>query len=142
MKRISYNALRNMRIRSIVVLGLSMIITVLVVGIAVTREITSFHLIMFGLLYLLVALPLMFMPFGNTLEKLEDGKFTSYFLVGPVQFMKGNYHGPVTFIVEPDQAEQHCLSMMYSNGEKLVIERYPTREGAEKRLEDFGKLLS
>jgi hypothetical protein len=142
MKKISYNKLRNIRIKSIVVLGLSMMLTVfLVAALVLSKEVNSATLILFGFLYVAIAVPIMLMPFGNTLERLTNGNLESYFLVGSFQFVTSRYQNPVTFIIEPDDNGDQCIIMQHSGGEKFVVERYPDRAGAESRITEFQSLL-
>ena len=138
MKRIPYLKPRNGRIRYLIVLGLSMILTVFVVGVlVVSEEITALELSVYGFLYVVICVPIMILPFGNILESHGKEHLVSYFQVGPFRFDKVTHEKARPVHIEQDEKKRYCLTIDYAGNKKMVIERYPTREMAEDRLGDF-----
>ena len=138
MKKLAFLRRRNRRIRNVVVLGSSMILTVFLISILVlSDEITALELAFFGVLYVLLIVPIMLNPFGNILEKHGNGKLVTYYQVGPFHFDRSTHERAGTAYVEEDQKKNFWVTIDLPQGKKLGLEKYPTRQMAEDRLEDF-----
>jgi hypothetical protein len=137
MKKIAYRKRRNTRIRNTIVIGLSMILTVFVVAtLVISDEITVVELMFFGVLYVIICVPIMIMPFGNMLEWRKDGKLVTYYQVGPFLFDRYTHEKPAAPRIEQNEKD-YLIAIDFDGDKKLVVEKYPTREMAQDRLKDF-----
>jgi hypothetical protein len=138
MKNVAYRKRRNSRIRNTIVIGLSMILTVFVVAtLVISEEITAIELLFFGIIYVIVCVPIMIMPFGNMLEWRKNGELVTYYQIGPFLFDRYQHKGPGAPRIEQDEKEDYRIAIDFDGGKKLIVEKYPTREMAQERLKDF-----
>jgi hypothetical protein len=141
MKKLAFRRRRNSRIRNLIVMGSSMILTVFIVSVLVlSEEITAIELSLYGMMYVLICVPIMLMPFGNMLESRDNGQIVSYYQIGPLKFDQYAHDSPTGFQIEKDEEENYSITMEFFKGRKFVIEKYPTRLMAEERLDDFKQL--
>jgi len=141
MKRMSFNRLRNARIKNIA-LGLLCILPILFLWPRILNNHSEPNKInfitIFGIPYLVMGL-LLLLPFQQVIESTNDVEFRTYLQIGWLKVNVKTYskQSVKQILLEQDKNKFFCLTVKIANQEDWVIEKHPTCNIAEERLDEL-----
>jgi hypothetical protein len=144
-QRMYYNQLRDARIRNIVLCLVLLALTaaffsVLVASLQSGSNITILQETVFGVLAVGSLVLFMKTPFGHALDKPGPGYVRTYFHIGPWKFNIRTL--PAEHLrLEQDNDRHYCVTFESANGQKFVIQRWPTLDKANEMLAIFDQWL-
>jgi hypothetical protein len=144
MRQLYYNRLTNNRIKSIA-LGSIMILAfglfILVINTVDKESLSIYHGLGFGLLLMLLTYILGLIPFGQVIESMDNKTFTTYYKLGRLKFNEQTWGMTDRISLEQDQEKYYCLTIRTARGQILQVEKYPTLNEADERINEFKKLF-
>jgi hypothetical protein len=146
MRQVSYNRLKNARIKQIslgTILILTICLTLSIVSIrtADSKPTSTFYTLLFsfGIPGLVILIGLI--PFGQVIETLDNKKFATFYKLGRLKFKYQTWDKADPVTLEQDQRKFYCLTIKTADGQTLLMEKYPTLDQADERLKEFKKLF-
>lgn len=103
----------------------------------------------FGLEYIVMIAPVVVLflvaqviPFEQVVIRINTLQFQTCYNLGGLKFRvrEFNYGGEVR--LEQDKDRYYCLFIKLADGQKLLIERIPTRDVADRRLEELKGVMN
>ena len=100
----------------------------------------------FGLLTCAVCIGLVFLssliPFGQVVEKISNTNFVTFYQLGRLRFNLKTFENPTSVTITQDQNRYYCLTIKLPDGQNFVVEKYPTLDNAELRIEELKRVFS
>lgn len=147
MREFHYNLLQTARIKSIF-LALVAVISIASMMFEFVRHAEIAQDLSAGVIYFVIIAPVVVLslvihvvPFEQVIERIDRLHFQSYYNIGGIKFRVHvfNYGGEVA--IEQDKDRYYCLLIKLADGQKLPIERIPTRNAADRRLEELREVF-
>jgi hypothetical protein len=85
-----------------------------------------------GLLYILGQI-----AFGQVVERASDGQVATFFRLGTQKLKFKKLGQLVSSTLTQDKEKYYCLTIKTSDGDGLILEKYPTLAEANERLEEL-----
>jgi hypothetical protein len=145
MGQLYYNRLTNNRIKSIT-LGTIMIIAfglfILVINTVDKESLSIYHGLGFGFLLMSLTYILGLITFGQVIEAMDNKTFITYYKLGRLKFKEQTWGKTDRISLDQDQERRYyCLTITTASGQTLHVEKYPTLNEADERLNEFKKLF-
>lgn len=101
--------------------------------------------IFYGLFFLAIIIGVIFLisriPFGQVMELQGEYNLSTFYKVGPLKLKYVRLGKIDTITLEHNPSRYYCLTIKTSEGETLMIEKYPNLNEANERLNEFKKIF-
>ena len=141
-----YNRLKNNKIKSIALGGLSTSFTIAALysfnllsekG----KNITVFHAAIASLLCFGLLLVFSWAKFGQVIKIIDERTFATYYELGNYKIKYRAFQRPAQATLEQDRDRYYCLAIRTNAGQGFILERHPTLREANERLEELKTII-
>lgn len=146
MTQVFYNQLRNSRIKNVglgVILLLMAALLLYIISMRASngKPTNAFYSLLFTAIIIGFVFLLARIPFGQVIESTDKRKFSTFYKLGGLKLKLEIWDEVDKISLEQDVNRYYCVTIKTTSGKTLVLEKWPTANYANTRLNELKELF-